>query len=161
MLFRSYAALTQPHPLTAREIQEQVLDSDTILLEYALGEERSYLWAVTPTSLRSYTLPKRSVVNEQARLVYELMTERNRGEEKEPAAEQQQHVAKADARLAPEMARLSRMLLGPVASQLGAKRLVIVGQGALQYLPFGALPEPSTRRQGDAATRREIGRAHV
>mgnify|MGYP003336862688 CR=1 FL=1 len=82
------------------------------------------------------------------------MTERNRGEEKEPAAEQQQHVAKADARLAPEMARLSRMLLGPVASQLGAKRLVIVGQGALQYLPFGALPEPSTRRQGDAATRR-------
>src|SRR4029077_6903875 len=34
------------------------------------------------------------------------------------------------------------MLLGPVASQLGTKRLVIVGDGALHYTPFAALPEP-------------------
>jgi hypothetical protein len=151
-----YAALTQPRPLSPKEIQEEVLDSDTLLLEYALGEDQSYLWAVTPTSIRSYTLPSRKTINDQARLVYELMTERNRGEEKEPAADQQRRVAKADAQLAPEMAQLSKMLLGPVAAQLGAKRLVIVGQGALQYLPFGALPEPepSTRRGGDAATRR-------
>src|SRR5262249_5718472 len=40
-------------------------------------------------------------------------------------------------------AALSQMLLGPVAEQLGAKRLLIVADGALQYLPFGALPEPT------------------
>jgi CHAT domain-containing protein len=35
------------------------------------------------------------------------------------------------------------MLLGPVAAQLGKKRLVIVADGALQYVPFAALPAPS------------------
>ncbi len=38
-----YAALTQPAPLSLKEIQQQVLDDDSLLLEYALGEERSYL----------------------------------------------------------------------------------------------------------------------
>ncbi|MEJ7710943.1 MAG: hypothetical protein WKF84_14030 [Pyrinomonadaceae bacterium] len=36
-----YAALVQPQPLKLTEIQAQ-LDADTLLLEYALGEERSY-----------------------------------------------------------------------------------------------------------------------
>lgn len=35
------------------------------------------------------------------------------------------------------------MLLGPVAGQLGRKRLVIVPDGALHYVPFGALPDPT------------------
>src|SRR5439155_10026520 len=53
-----YAALTQPVPLTMREIQSKVLDADTALLEYALGWERSYLWVVTPTYVKSFELPK-------------------------------------------------------------------------------------------------------
>jgi hypothetical protein len=36
------------------------------------------------------------------------------------------------------------MLLSPVAGQLGQKRLLIVSDGALQYLPFSALPAPDT-----------------
>ncbi len=51
-----YAALTQPVSLSLKEIQQQVLDSDTLLLEYALGDERSYLWAVTPSSIESFQL---------------------------------------------------------------------------------------------------------
>jgi CHAT domain-containing protein len=42
-----------------------------------------------------------------------------------------------------QAAELSRMVLGPVASQLGRKRLLIVADGALQYIPFAALPAPS------------------
>jgi CHAT domain-containing protein len=34
------------------------------------------------------------------------------------------------------------MLLGPVVDQLKGKRLLVVSDGALQYLPFGALPVP-------------------
>jgi len=37
---------------------------------------------------------------------------------------------------------LSRMLLGPVAAELQHKRLVIVGEGMLQYTAFAALPDP-------------------
>src|SRR6185369_14761984 len=47
-----YAALVKPQPLKVKEIQAQ-LDADTLLLEYALGAERSYLWAITKDSLAS------------------------------------------------------------------------------------------------------------
>ena len=40
-----FAALTQPQPVTAAEIQTQCLDSQTVLLEFALGDKRSWLWA--------------------------------------------------------------------------------------------------------------------
>jgi tetratricopeptide (TPR) repeat protein len=49
-----YAALTQPQPLGLTEIQQQALDEDTLLLEYALGEKRSYLWLVSQRSIDSY-----------------------------------------------------------------------------------------------------------
>jgi CHAT domain-containing protein len=39
---------------------------------------------------------------------------------------------------------MSRMLLGAAVSQFGKKRLVIVADGALQYIPFAALPAPSS-----------------
>jgi len=38
---------------------------------------------------------------------------------------------------------LSRMLLTPIEKQLGTKRLLIVADGVLQYVPFAALPDPS------------------
>ena len=66
-----YAALTQPQPLKLKEIQAQ-LDADTLLLEYALGEERSYLWAITKDSLTSYELPKEELIKQSALQVYEL-----------------------------------------------------------------------------------------
>src|SRR5206468_8606572 len=56
-----YAALRYPQPLNLSEIQ-QVLDHNTLLLEYALGSERSYLWAVTTDSITSYELPKREEI---------------------------------------------------------------------------------------------------
>jgi CHAT domain-containing protein len=122
-----YAALTQPHPLTAAEIQQQVLDRDTLLLEYALGDERSFLWAVTPDSLTSHVLPKRAAIEEAARRAYEQLNANSpRGSNEGVEA-------------------LSRILLGPVAAQLGSKRLVVVTEGALQYIPFGALIAPAAR----------------
>ncbi len=149
-----YAALTQPQPLSVKEIQEQVLDRDTLLLEYALGDQQSYLWAVTPASLRSYKLPKRKTIEDAAREVYELLTERNRAEEGESASRRNRLIAQADTRLNAAMARLSRMLLGPVAAQLGDKRLLVVPQGALQYVPFAALPELGARGRGLGAGRK-------
>src|SRR5262249_50303427 len=62
-----YAALQQPQPLTLPEIQKQVLDPGTLLLEYALGEKRSFLFAVTSTQIRSFVLPGRDEIERQAR----------------------------------------------------------------------------------------------
>ena len=71
-----YAALTQPQPLKLREIQAE-LDANTLLLEYALGEERSYLWAISKDSLKSYELPKEAEIRQSALSVQEMLTARS------------------------------------------------------------------------------------
>src|SRR5207249_3971264 len=116
-----YAALTQPQPLRLREIQEQVLDAGTLLLEYALGEKQSYLWVVSPDSFDAYRLPARAEITSAARRFYEAARVEN-GNSSQGAAQ------------------LSSMLLAPAAAKLSSKRLAIVADGALQYVPFAALP---------------------
>jgi CHAT domain-containing protein/Tfp pilus assembly protein PilF len=138
-----YAALTQPQPLDARAVQQQLLDNDTLLLEYSLGEERSYVFAVTPDSLNAYELPRRSEVEDTARNVYRLLAIRSNPAKGQTEAPQPAQVAAAEKEYARAVAELSRMVLGPVAERLQAKRLMIVSDGALQYIPFSALPVPA------------------
>ena len=137
-----YTALTQPSPLKLREIQE-LLDADTLLLEYALGEERSYVWAVTRDSMASYELPKGEAIKKSALEVYEALTVRSVTKRGETAAEKRDRIDRADRQLPGSAKTLSQILLGPVSSQIGSKRLVIVADGALQYIPFAMLPDPA------------------
>jgi CHAT domain-containing protein/Tfp pilus assembly protein PilF len=123
-----YAALTQPRPANLSEIQREVLDGRALLLEYSLGEERSYLWAVSPDSLRTFELPARSRIEEAARRWYgALVAHPHAAEEARKAADE-----------------LGAMLLGPGEGLLAGQPLLVVGDGALQYLPFGALPVPTS-----------------
>jgi CHAT domain-containing protein len=140
-----YAALTQPQPLSAREIQ-QLLDEDSVLLEYSLGEERSWLWVLTPRTISSHPLPPRAEIESAAARVYNLLTARQ-PKAGLTEAEQNARIKEADARFQLEAAGLSRTLLGQIAAPLrtewNGKRLLIVAPGALEYLPFAALPLPS------------------
>src|SRR5262249_39808805 len=146
-----YAALTQPQPLTLAEIQKQVLDADTLLLAFSLGEERSFLWAVTPDSINSYSLPKRDEIEEVARKAYELVSKPRASAPAEGEGRRLRHETNQDAEAdaTAVLNDLSRMLLSPVAGRLGKKRLLIVAEGALQYAPFAALPEPQSGRAGE------------
>jgi tetratricopeptide (TPR) repeat protein len=118
-----YAALTQPKPLKTSEIQQQVLDNNTLVLEYFVGKDRSYLWSVTKTSITSYELPKQAEI--------EAASEKFRKVLSNPNAQQAEIIQAGKP--------LTQILLSPIASQLGQKRLLIVSNGALQYLPFTAL----------------------
>ena len=137
-----YAALVQPVPLTLTEIHQKVLDRETLLLEYSLGEEKSYLWAVTPDSIKTYELPKRSTIEPVARRVYELLTARNTSVSKETLEQRRRRLELADAEYSQAAANLSQMLLGPVAAELKNKRLLVVSDGVLQFIPFAGLPDP-------------------
>lgn len=138
-----YAAFTQPESLSLKEIQQQLLDPDTVLLQYSLGEERSYLWLVTQASINSFELPGRAIIEEAAQKVHEILTARTRcaqGKEQRPMPLAQ--VSQIESQYQRAAAKLSQMVLGPVAAQLGDKRLLIVCEGVLQSIPFGALPVP-------------------
>ncbi len=111
-----------------QQIQKQILDDNTLLLEYSLGEERSYLWVVSKTGVSSYQLPKRSEIEPLARKFYESVISRSSYFSDRQSSQQ-----------------LSQILIGQVASQLGQKRLLIIADGILQYTPFSALPNPNSR----------------
>lgn len=132
-----YAALVHSQPLTLQQIQRDVVDKDSILLEYALGEQHSYVWAVTPVSLNAYELPKRAEIEAAAAKVYSGLTAQEAPtSQKMPGAEQ----------YSASLSSLADILLGAVDSLLQGKRLVIVSDGVLQYIPFGVLPSPTGPR---------------
>ena len=120
------AAVAGPQPLTVSDMQN-LIGKWGLLLVYSLGEERSFLWSLASDGkIGSYLLPSRAWLEEAAGQV-RIAWSRRRGERGTRTY---------------WAARLSREILGPVAKELGSKRLLIVGDGALATLPFAALPDP-------------------
>ncbi len=118
-------------PLSLDEIQRQVLDNDTLLLDYALGDERSHLFAVTKEGVEAFELPGRGEIEKAASQVYEHITRAPDGSETDPMYRR-------------ASSRLSEILLGPVADRLAGQRLVLVAEGAIQSIPFSAMPYPGS-----------------
>jgi CHAT domain-containing protein/tetratricopeptide (TPR) repeat protein len=141
-----YAALTQAPLVNVAEIQKRAVDTQTLLLEYMLGEEESYLFTLTGDSLNWYKLPGRSQIEAAANRFYESLTARQRGRFNKPA-ERAQQIAQADRELSQAGAELSQMILAPAAAELKNRHLIIVADGKLQLVPFAALPAPASANQ--------------
>jgi len=135
-----YAALTRPHPLDAAGIQA-LLDPTTLLLVYRLGEPKSFLWAVSPSAVTSFELPPKREIEDAARAVY------GRWKVRDLAARRDDEAAAA---------RLSAMILGPAAGLLREQRLAVVADGALEYLPFAALPSLPSANTEPLLVRHEV-----
>lgn len=191
-----YAALTKTEPLTLAEVQQQVLDEGTALMEYSMGTDTSYLWAVTRGGVNLYKLPARAALEQQVaalrdhiipqrlRRALASMTveppEVQRGINLDTTPPAQASTAKSPtgkrppakttsaktptAKTAPTKAPTAatppptpispaspanvyaaaasafyQTAVAPAASVVGEKRLLIVADGALSYLPFEAL----------------------
>jgi CHAT domain-containing protein len=138
-----YAEIMKPVPLTLKRVQESVLDDQTLLLEYSLGDERSFVWAVSQKSMKSAELPSRSEIERLAILLYSKLSEGS-SESTRTRALQVSRNGKANTQsIASE---LSNILLGQIADELRYRRLVIVADGPLQFVPFAALIDPLTHR---------------
>jgi CHAT domain-containing protein/Tfp pilus assembly protein PilF len=140
----SYAALTYPKPLSVADIQREVIqDNKTLMLEYSLGKESSYLWEISRNSFRLHRLPAGDKIEEVAKNYYQIVSNR-------PARQAVQR--KAEMKLMVETGqKLSQMLLGPVVQRLKGQTLIVVADGALQYVPFSALPLPAASDEYRAA----------
>lgn len=135
-----YAALTQPKPLSAKKVQQELLDKDTVLLEYSLAEEHSYVFVLATASLDVYPLAKKAEIDEAAGSLYNFLTARDAFARGDTRTQKQPHSAAAEAGYSEAAEKLSRMVIGPIASQIEGKRLVVVSDGGLQYVPFSVLP---------------------
>jgi len=142
-----YATLTANKPLSLAEVQQNVLDDQTVLVEYALQTDDSYLFAVSKGAVSLFKLPGRAAVDKlatdlraqlipaklQRRIVGIDVAEANRGLGVASAAPEDTaaFVAASNA--------LYKTVLAPAAAMIGEKRLMIVADGALNYVPFEVL----------------------
>lgn len=141
-----YAALVHAEPLGLQAVQEVVLDNETLILEYSLGKKRSFLWAVENHRHTTFELPAKTEIEGLVHEVFQNLTARL-PVPGESLDEYRTRVGDSDSWYWDSASRLSEILLGPVADRMGEKRIVVVSDGTMQYLPFAALPVPF--RDGD------------
>jgi len=130
----AFAEMTRGQPLSLAEIQTEILDQDTVLLQYSLGIEHSYVWTVTDNSIRTFVLPGQVEVDAAAARLYEFLSSSKSA------------LTAADlAQVSQAEAVLGKMILPP-KSALDRKRVVLVAEGSLLRTAFGALPDPASGR---------------
>src|SRR5262249_37241682 len=49
-----YSEIQYPRPINLAKVQNELLDPDTAIIEFALGEKRSLAWVLTQKELRSF-----------------------------------------------------------------------------------------------------------
>jgi CHAT domain-containing protein/tetratricopeptide (TPR) repeat protein len=147
-----YAALTGAQPQSLADVQQKVLDDGTVLLEYSLGNDSSYLFAVSRSSVSLFKLSPRSNLNKlatdfRAQLIPPKLQRRIVGID--VAADQQRGLGLVEGpaenlgAFINASSALYQAAVAPAASTLGDKRLLFVTDGALNYVPFEALIKTS------------------
>ncbi len=135
-----FANFSDAKPLKVKQIQSTVLDDESVLLEYSIGAERSFLFVVAKDSLKVVELPGRAEVERLARVFRDSLNARAVPTTNESEIQTETRIRKADAELDRTGAELTRILLRPVAGEIANKRLLVVTSEVLQYIPFAALP---------------------
>ncbi|HWM94514.1 MAG TPA: CHAT domain-containing tetratricopeptide repeat protein [Thermoanaerobaculia bacterium] len=111
--------------MSLRQIQRELLDSNSLLLVYSLGPLRSHLWAVRRDSIETFKLPSRTKVEAQALEVWRGLSTKDNED---------------------DVALLSRTLLPPELDLQPGTRLLVSADGVLNLIPFAALQGADGRR---------------
>lgn len=164
---KPYAQLTAPEPLKLEDIRARLLDDDTALLEYSLGRERSYLFAVTGAGLTVSRLPAREEVERQVRELRRALIPQS---QRRPLTDLVPNAVDAERGLrirsapppkpSPEAVNayaqaahaLYRSAVEPAAPLFKKSRLLVVADGALNYVPFDALLTAAPAQGADFST---------
>jgi CHAT domain-containing protein len=125
-------------PLTLQEIQAEIGDSNTVLLEYALGDEKSYAWSVDRENISVQELPPAAEIRRSALAFREALMPLT-APQNETASEHQQKRRAAERSQLLHSRELAKILLGGLDLPAGT-RVLVVPDGPLQYVPFAALP---------------------
>src|SRR6266850_4687178 len=130
----AYASLVRPRPLDLSSVQESILDEETSLIQFALGEPCSYVWIAGKHDLQCFRVAPRTQIEDAARRAHKWLREpRKVSEEGGPKMQDS------------PIDELSTIIIEPIATSLRSPRLLIAAQGWLQYVPFAALCKPGSR----------------
>jgi hypothetical protein len=127
--------LLRPTPLSYERIRTDITDSQTSLLHYSLGTEKSFAWVVTKDGLETFELESKKTIEEAANKLIQLI--------KSPQKNETERIE-----LQATIDQVSRLVIEPLSAKLQTSRLIVVADGVLQYVPFqilktaGDAPEP-------------------
>ncbi|MEQ1764155.1 MAG: CHAT domain-containing protein [Pyrinomonadaceae bacterium] len=138
-----YSAIKNPEPFDVGDFQANVLDEGAVLLEFSLGAEESYLWAVSKTDVTAYYLPSRERIEGRVERLRYLLAQTGL-KDGETVEVYQARTAEAEAAYRTEARALSEEILGQAVDKFAGKRLIVVADGKLLYFPIGALPMPGS-----------------
>lgn len=122
-------------------------EPDSMVLEYLLTDEKSFLWTITAEKIESYELPSRSEIEKTSREYYEILSAPP--PRLNTSAEQSDRVETSTEEFNAKTCRLSQMLIPERALQADKKRLLIVPDKILNYISFDALPFPCHAETSD------------
>lgn len=127
-----YASVKAPPPLGFARVAAELPDKETALVEFVLGEERSFAWVLQAGRLASVSLPPRE---ELEPLVTAFRAASS-------AKVNSSTAAQAIAKLKTQSQPLYEKLIQPLEPHLtAARKLIIVPDGVLAYLPFETLAD--------------------
>lgn len=125
-------------PLGIDEVGE-LLDRDTALIQYSLGDKDSYAWLITNTEKIVFTLPSQTKIEKLAEKIYFLLTERNR-DEIETLKDSEHRIKLAEDEYLNVSSDLFKIVILPMKAHLSnKKRLIISPDKGLHIVPFAAL----------------------
>jgi CHAT domain-containing protein len=128
--------LLQPEPTTLDRVQKTLLDAGSVLVEYHLGPARSYVWVIDRRAITVRELPAADKIGDVARAYHTLLSA-------DISALAAGDRAGRATRLQAAGKRLAAMVWKPIESRVADRRLLVVPDGVLQYVPFAALPGPT------------------
>ena len=129
----AYSALQQPQPIDLKQLQGSLLDAGTAMVAYHLGREHSYVWVIDRDSIAVEQLPAMDAIDAVARRYHEALSR----ELESLTAPQRDKAAAASADAGRQLAAL---VWKPIEAKVKGRRLLIVADRALHYVPFAALP---------------------
>jgi len=133
-----YAGLKYAKTLGVEQIQRELLDTDTALIEYLLGEKQSFAWVVSQKRVTVALLPSRKEIEERTTPYRQTLIEKA----------STLTLRQALARFHHQSRDLYKLLVQPLEGAIGPnKKLIIVPDGALSYLPFETLSSGSASQE--------------
>ncbi|MBN1791842.1 MAG: tetratricopeptide repeat protein [Bacteroidales bacterium] len=122
-----YTNLYYPESYDAAKIQHEILQDDDVILEFSLGNERSFLWLLSKDNFKLFKLPGREIIE---KAVQEYMN----------TIEQPVGVSNPFSNHVSKGYHVFEMLLKQCTQEINkGNHIIIVADGILHYLPFESL----------------------
>jgi CHAT domain-containing protein/tetratricopeptide (TPR) repeat protein len=129
---------------TFAELRE-LLDDDTVLVDFSVGKRDIIRWKMTRAGVEATTIPLTGTdLLGQIRELREACSERARSIRFETPEKRAERIALGDRRFPEVSAALGKALFGDLEGALSGKRLFLVGDGMLNFLPVAALRLPTS-----------------